>query len=130
MTEAFHDAAMRHRADATHLAGGRRFQNAGHLLGLAAECLVKSLLEQAGVEIARGSRFKSHFPDLARQVRLDGKSSLMRTLAPIVVNGDTFLQGWGVEDRYAPTLQDADARPRYEGWEQDTAALFSSAGLP
>jgi len=131
MTQGYYDSAMRHRADAAHLAGGERFQNAGHLIGLAAECLVKSLLEQAGVVVAPRTRFWRHFPDLGRRVvEIDGKSSLMRLLAPIVAKGDDFLRGWEVEDRYASTLSITDGRPRYESWEQDVATLFEAAGLP
>lgn len=131
MTQSYYDSAMRHRADAVHLAAGERFQNAGHLIGLAAECLVKSLLEQAGVVVAPRTQFWRHFPGLGREVvGIDGKSSLMRLLAPIVAKGDNFLRGWEVEDRYASTLPITDGRPRYDSWKKDVAALFEAAGLP
>ena len=39
--ESYEHAAMRHFADAEDLAARRRLDNAGHLIGLAAECAVK-----------------------------------------------------------------------------------------
>jgi hypothetical protein len=62
--DSFPDAARRHRSDAKHLATNQRFQNAGHLIGFAAECFAKEILEGAGIKIDKPSGFKVHFPEL------------------------------------------------------------------
>ncbi len=45
MPEAYGDAAKRHYADARMLAASQRYDNAGHLIGFAAECALKHALD-------------------------------------------------------------------------------------
>lgn len=129
-TENFQDAAVRHHHDARRLAAGERFQNAGYLIGLAAECLVKGMLEKDGNTIERGSGFRCHFPELARVIgQYVGEGPYMRLLAPIVV-GSEFLSGWDVNTRYAGELEPAVAKGQFMAWQSDVSQLFLAVGLP
>jgi hypothetical protein len=51
MSEFFLPSARRLRNDAQSLAEAARFQTAGHLVGLSAECAVKAVLERVGITI-------------------------------------------------------------------------------
>lgn len=129
-TEKFQDAAVRHHHDARRLAAGERFQNAGYLIGLAAECLVKGMLEKDDKLIDRGSEFRCHFPKLAQVIRqFIGQGPNMRVLAPIVARSD-FLSGWNVGTRYAGDLAPAVAKHQFAAWQSDVSKLFLAVGLP
>lgn len=129
MAESFPDAARRHRNDAKHLATNRRFQNAGHLLGFAAECLAKEILVGAGIPIDRSSGFREHFPTLGRKIQLNGRTRVMALLMPIV-QVVTFLDGWQAECRYETDIPPQDAEARFKSWCADVDSLFKSAGVP
>lgn len=128
-TENFQDAAVRHHHDAKRLAAVGRFQNAGHLIGLAAECLVKSLLERDGKTIDKKSGLRCHFPQLAQVIgQFVGQGPNMRLLAPVVARSE-FLAGWGVDTRYAAELPPEAAEQRFAAWRSDVSTLFLAAGL-
>jgi len=130
VADSFPDAARRHRSDAKHLATDGRFQNAGHLLGFAAECLAKEVLERANIITDRPSAQQwSHFPKLAAKIRLDGRTRIMVLLAPIVAK-PTFLDGWRAEYRYEADIMQSDAETRYNSWRVDVDFLFNAAGIP
>ena len=127
--ENFQEAAVRHRDDANRLAAGERFQNAGHLIGVAAECLAKSVLQKAGITIDKDSPYYTHFPKLAEKIRQLGQGPAMHLLAPIVAKQD-FLSGWGVGTRYDGNLPAPDAEAKYRVWRLDVDSLFNAAGQP
>jgi hypothetical protein len=129
VTDSFPNAARRHRSDAKHLATEQRFQNAGHLIGFAAECLAKELLEGAGIKIDKTSGFKVHFPDLQHRIRMQGYTRAMVLLAPIV-GKPTFLDGWTADCRYEADILQLDAQTRFNSWVADVDSLFRAAGIP
>lgn len=129
MANSFPDAARRHRGDAKHLATNHRFQNAGHLLGFAAECLAKEILERAGIAIDKPSGLREHFPKLGRTIRTDGRTRVMALLAPIVLRS-AFLDGWEAECRYEANILETDAETRFNSWLTDVDSLFNAAGIP
>lgn len=129
MADFFDDAAHRHRADAKHLAGAQRFQNAGHLIGFAAECLVKSMLEQAGQAINAKTHLAVHFPKLRGMIQDHAQGRLAVSLTAILQN-DSFLDGWDATGRYEANMPTADAEARFAGWQSDVNALFTAAGIP
>lgn len=129
-TENFQDAAVRHHHDARHLAAGERYQNAGYLVGLAAECLVKCMLERDGKSIDRKSGLYRHFPELAQAIgQFVGQGPNMRLLAPIVARSD-FLSEWGVGSRYAGELAPEAAKQQFMAWRSDVSSLFLAVGFP
>lgn len=130
MADSFPDAARRHWSDAKHLAANDRFQNAGHLLGFAAECLAKEVLAGAGIIIDKPSAQQwSHFPKLAEKIRMEGRTRVMALLLPIVAK-QAFLDGWQVECRYEANIPRSDAETRYHSWQADVESLFNAAGIP
>jgi hypothetical protein len=130
MADSFHDAARRHRSDAKQLAASRRFQNAGHLIGFAAECLTKEILNAAGgFVIDRASGFREHFPALGDKIRTMSHNRAAILLAPIVRKPD-FLQGWQAECRYEGDLSETEAESRFLSWLTDVDSLFQSAKIP
>ena len=118
MADSFPASARRHRNDGNHLAANGRFQNGGHLLGFAAECLAKEILQGAGIVIDGPSGLKEHFPKLGRQIRTLGHSRIMAPLLPIVRNS-AFLNGWQAECRYEANMPRNDAEARYHSWRAD-----------
>lgn len=128
MANSFPDAALRHRIDAKHLATNRRFQNAGHLLGLAAECLAKKILEGAGITIDKPSGFREHFPKLGDRIRREGHTRVMALLTPIYRK--SFLDGWKVECRYEADILTNEAEARFNSWHADVVSLFKAAKIP
>jgi hypothetical protein len=129
LADSFPDAARRQRNDAKHLAADDRFQNAGHLLGFAAECLAKEILQGAGIVIDRPSSLKEHFPKLGHQIRRLGHSRVMALLLPIVAK-PAFLSGWQAECRYEANMLRSAAETRFHLWSADVDSLFTAAGIP
>ena len=125
VTDHFREAAGRHRHDARYLATEKRYQNAGHLLGFAAECLTKGILESVGIKIDKHSGFRAHFPELAVKVRLNGRTRVMSLLTPIL--NDRFLRDWRANCRYEGDLSVDDAKARYGAWHADVDSLFKAA---
>jgi hypothetical protein len=129
VADSFPDAARRHRIDAKRLAAARRFQNAGHLIGFAAECLAKEILEAAGITIDKPSGFREHFPMLRGAIRRDGRTRAMTVLAPII-GSQPFLDGWTAECRYENDISQVDAEVRFNSWIADVDSLFGATGMP
>jgi hypothetical protein len=129
LADSFSDAARRHRNDAKRLAKDDRFQNAGHLLGFAAECLAKAILQGAGIVIDKPSGLKEHFPKLGDQIRQQGHGRAMAALLPIVAKR-AFLSGWQAECRYEANMPRSDAETRFHSWRTDVDSLFNAAGIP
>lgn len=128
MVDCFPDAARRHRSDSKHLASDGRFQNAGHLIGIAAECLVKEILERSGIIINREPDFQVHFPRLRSVVRAKGRTRSMRLLFPIA--SGRFLDGWHATRRYEPNLVPAVAEAEYRSWDAEVDRFFRLVGIP
>lgn len=124
----FADSALRHREDARYLAVSQRYQNAGHLIGFAAECLVKAEMERAGITVDKNLR--AHFPDLTQKIQTHAAGRLAGALWG-VVGSPKFLNGWRADRRYDADLPAVDASDQYRGWENDVNDLFRAVrGTP
>ena len=126
MADFFSAAARRHRDDARHLAASDRFQNAGHLIGFAVECLTKAVLERAGIPI--DTQYRGHFPELRGKLLNQGRTRAMRQLTPIIED-ENFLQGWRADCRYEDNIPAQDAKTRYDSWLTDVDNVFRAAGI-
>ena len=120
----FADAAIRHRDDARHLASSKRFQNAGHLIGFAAECLVKAELQKAGITVDKDLR--KHFPILTQRIGLHATGRLAAAIWE-VIQAPKFLDRWQADRRYDATLDPHAAETEYRTWEADVSNLFRQA---
>lgn len=85
-----------------------RFDVAGYLYGLAAECAVKAMLIELGlrpknpVSERRDDPFYQHFPFLLTSARDAAAGRRSATLSRILATPG-FLAGWEIEMRYAGT---------------------------
>lgn len=121
--EELRPAAKRHYKDAEILAGQQRFDNAGHLIGFAAECAIKHEIKRLGAE---QDVPKSHLPKLADQARkaLSGRrgQAVWR-----VISRNGFFADWDVNSRYR--ADDTVDGATYGSWRSHAKDLFRAAGL-
>ena len=123
--ESYEHAARRHFADAEDLAGLRRLDNAGHLIGLAAECAVKHAIRQ----IVPNPR-RIHFPELTAEVRkLGGRNSAVsqvrRALSP-PAHASVF-DDWSIAMRYCADGHVVAAQ--YRKWKVAAGQIMSAASI-
>ncbi len=117
----YHGAAVRHWQDATILRDAGRPDNAGHLIGFAAECAIKH-----GIMSLRPPKDAPnvHIPDLLIAARkLFGARSGYMPLYQ-VVKADIF-RGWHVSRRYGETGHTSIAE--LGDWFSETKRLFAAA---
>ncbi len=117
--EHYQDAALRHFADASQLLSSGKLDNAGHLIGFAAECAIKHGLSiQSGQVGPHG-----HLPDLQQIAmrRLTHRSSLHQVLKQPV------LAGWLIERRYYATGTTSLAE--VNAWFAETQRIFAASKL-
>lgn len=128
MSEFFLASARRLRNDAQSLADADRFQTAGHLIGLSAECTAKAVLERVGISIDAQTGYRAHFPDLGHRLRVLGRTRHMYPLL-LVIRSSEFLQGWSVESRYDDDQLEPHARSAYQLWADQADRLHRLAGV-
>jgi hypothetical protein len=128
MSHSFSAAARRLRNDARSLEESSRCQTAGHLIGLAAECCVKAVVERAGIAIDSATGYKTHFPELGHRLRILGRTRHMYPLL-LVISSSEFLEGWSVESRYADDQPEGSARTDCQRWADQTDHLLIMSGL-
>ena len=125
LMESFEHAARRHFADAEDLAARRRLDNAGHLVGLAAECAVKHAVRNVAPNPPR-----IHFPELTGEMRKFGGrdtvlSKIRRALTP-PAHGSVF-DDWSIAMRYRAGGHVEDAQ--YRKWKVATGQIMSAARI-
>jgi len=118
-------SALRHFRDAELLAAGGRFDDAGHLIGLAAECALKHGAQ--GFTTPKGAEINGHLPTIKTHVRqiLQGRNIRGPLLA--FVSSHEHFAGWHVNDRYR-----ADGhidQPQYAIWRTETQKAFRIVNL-
>ena len=101
--EDYEGAAIRHFVDAASLRKSGRRDNAGHLVGFAAECAIKHRISslRRNPESPRG-----HFPELlaAARKRLGRRNDYTKC---IKLKADVFAD-WNINRRYCPTGHTTD----------------------
>jgi len=123
LAQNYESAATRHFEDATALQALGRADNAGYLIGFAAECAIKHNIVslQPGAHSPQG-----HFPEIliAARKRLGPRSGYTSMFD--VIRADIF-SGWNVHRRYDETghTDSADLTK----WFNTTKRLFATAGL-
>jgi hypothetical protein len=125
MARDYAQAALRHYEDAESLAALGRYDDAGHLVGLAAECALKH--GASGYIRPPNSEIDGHLPPVKWQIRqiLDGRN-VRGPLLAFVMNQRHFTD-WHVNHRY-----EADGhvdRPKYEKWRDSTKLAFKIVSL-
>lgn len=123
MAEDYESAAVRHFEDAETLRASGRGDNAGHLIGIAAECVIKHRI----LSIRPGANSpQGHFPEIliAARKHLGARSSY--TGMYNIVKGDIF-RGWAVNRRYDETGHTDPAD--LIAWFATTKRLFAAASV-
>ncbi|HRJ60111.1 MAG TPA: hypothetical protein PKZ97_02920 [Azospirillaceae bacterium] len=122
--EDYSDSAGRLFIDAETLYKQNRWETAGHLYGVAAECAVKATLKRGGLAIDKKSGLKTHFPALAGAVSLIAQGRHSMT----VFNRAGFLDSWKVDTRYAKNDGTIEQK-LCAAWRQDTADMLLDCGF-
>lgn len=122
MNENYASAASRHFEDAELLASHERFDNAGQLVGLAAECALKHAWQQW----QPATLCREHFPSL-RDKALKSLSCQRSRPMLTVLKMPNLLLDWEIELRYNKT--GICTREQWEGWKKDAQRLMNAAQL-
>jgi hypothetical protein len=128
-------AAARHFADAELLANSTQGLGACQLIGYAAECALKHLLEsQFNVRnIHKQGSGAGHFPRLTAAARI---SLAGRSAGPVLalLNTPGFMHHWDIDLRYTDdaslqTVAGNTAPHFYANWKADAVRIFQLARL-
>jgi hypothetical protein len=122
--ENYEEAALRHYDDAHHLAELRRYDNASHLIGIAAECALKTRIVSKGM-----SAQKVHLPKIIASYRtmMGGRRSGALVEAQQLLDGPQSFSNWSIDDRYL--ANDHVDGPLWEWRRKKTGALFAALGM-
>lgn len=123
MLENYDSAAMRHFEDATILRDSGRTDNAGHLIGFAAECAIKHRITSLR---PMTNATHGHFPELLVAARKQLGPRSRYTPMYDVLKGDVF-KDWHVNRRYEQT--GGTNETELTSWFLATRRLFATAGL-
>ena len=117
MAENYQQAARRHLADTEALAKDGRFDNAGYLVGYAAECALKQRFPNLS---------PVHFPDLIGNAkhRLDRRRDASVRL---VLGVSNLMEGWSTDLRYASDSEAAETN--WNLWHNHAIRLLHAVGL-
>lgn len=127
MPEAYGDAAKRHYTDARTLAAAQRYDNAGHLIGFAAECALKHALN---LHEPAEENPKLHLPQIVSVMlkRLKSRNPKTATLRTLLLQYQaTFFNDYDVSDRYSATGTVSPAM--FGQWEAMAKRTFGAAGI-
>ena len=118
--EDYESSAIRHLADATQLKSLGKIDNAGHLIGFAAECAIKHHLSTI---YSNQKKPHGHFPEFLTTARkhLTQRSNMAQALK------QNILTGWDVEHRYFKTGTTREAE--LITWIQQAHRVFAAAEI-
>ena len=122
--DCYSQAARRHYADAVTLANAHRLDNAGHLIGFAAECAVKEAVSRLGRAVPQG-----HFPRLYSRIpQVGGRNSLSQIRRAMSQRGQQVaFSDWDIGIRYrADGSVDAS---RFATWRRQAGQVMAAAGI-
>lgn len=127
MAENYDSAATRHFEDAQRLAAEDCWDNAGHLIGFAAECALKHAFE---IEEPEDNSPRVHLPDLAGALRrkMKGRTAVQVALWPMLTqNRSGYFSDWSVSGRYHET--GSVTKEQYEKWLKLATRTLGAAGI-
>jgi hypothetical protein len=122
--ENYASSALRHFEDATALQSSGKSDNAGHLIGFAAECAIKHRM--ISLRSATDAPHV-HFPDLLIAARKHFGARSKYTVSMFNVLKPDIFAGWHVNRRYDETGSTGAAE--LAEWFSATKRLFATAGL-
>lgn len=123
MAENYESAALRHFEDAATLQLSGRLDNAGHLIGFAAECAIKHRI--VSLRSATDAPHV-HFPDLVNVARKHFRQRSQDSELYQILQRAVFL-GWHVNRRYEET--GSTNTREVAQWVALTKNIFRTAGI-
>lgn len=123
MPEDYAAAAARHFADAERLARSGRYDNAGHLIGFAAECAVKHCVKNLR---PTADAPYLHFPDLVEKAKRLIHGRRKHSLFTLLEQKD-YMAGWSIGSRYSS--DNAVTAQAYSNWRTDAAKTLGVASI-
>jgi hypothetical protein len=98
-------SARRHLEAANVLSEHRKNDVAGYLFGVAAECAIKAMMQDARIPVLpkekrRDDPYFAHFPELRTMLR---DMQLGRSATPLMkyIADDSFMNNWSTDMRYS-----------------------------
>lgn len=130
LTSDMPSASRRHCIAADTLDGTHRRDVAGYLYGIAAECAVKAMMQEAGIaqlplEFKRDDPYFAHFPHLKTMLRdkLAGrKGAVLRRF----IENDHFFSQWEIQLRYCRAGEISDRW--VDSWKEQAHQAVASIG--
>ncbi len=123
MPESYSEAALRHSADADHLAASGHLDGAGYLIGFAVECAIKCAIMVARPAVGAPHIHMPKLIDGAKKALQGRRKHAMFT----VLEKAAFMQNWAIEVRYAGNgAVNAD---QYGQWRLDANRALAAASL-
>lgn len=123
MSESYSESALRHSADADHLASSDHLDGAGYLIGFAVECAIKAAIN--------ATRPAADTPHVHLPKLVDGAKKVLqgRRKHPIVtlIEHAAFMQDWSIDVRYASN--GAVNASQFARWRADANRVLAAAGL-
>jgi len=123
-------AARRHLEAADLLTGSVRYDVAGYLYGIAAECAVKAMMLEAGLrplsdDQRRDDPFYAHFPGLKTLLQ-DAQLGRNGNALLRCVRDSSFMQYWDTDMRYS---KGGDIKKKWtEDWKRQARDVVASIG--
>lgn len=127
MSESYDVAAVRHFQDAQKLSAVGRYDNAGHLIGFAAECAIKYVMNVVEPE---DENCRKHLPDLAgiARRRFSGRNPRQVPMLTLLTQAQGgFFHNWQVSYRYSDDGHVTNEQ--YSAWEKLAKRAISAAHL-
>lgn len=122
--ESYDSAALRHYNDAKFLNSSGKLDNAGHLIGFAAECAIKYKISTLP---SSQDNPHGHFPSLLIIARKHLTQRSGHTTSMLNFLKSDILHGWTVNRRYDKT--GATSQDELDKWIAETGRLFACANL-
>jgi hypothetical protein len=121
--EKYEQAAVRHWEDAERLREAGRLDNAGHLIGFAAECAIKHRIGSLSGDTASPAQ---HLPQILPAARKRLGSRVNFTTMFNLLKEDIF-SDWSVSDRYSETGKVTQGQ--FQAWQAVTRRLLAAANI-
>ena len=127
LTEDFPNSAVRSYSAAKQLQLTGDLVTSSHLYGVAVECVLKAILERAGITIDRKSKLRVHVPWLLHNILDLGHSRHMGSVAKNLSTITTCFLEYSIDTRYAGN-HDVDLQ-RCTDWEIGARLTLQDCGF-
>jgi hypothetical protein len=123
VSDVYDSAAVRHYQDASFLRDESSYDNAGHLVGFAAECATKHALRNLRNS---QSAVYGHFPELAASARQQFQTRAQYQ-ALVRIFDANFMKNWDVNRRYKATGTTTQAEVNQ--WFECAKKILAASGV-